>query len=202
VAKRMDQAQKQLETQQLAQDIREAGKDQEQGRQEQAAEQDRKAAERLRELAKTFEKERKELVRSQLERLAEAEAKTKNLAEEVEREAKKPTPPKPNKPTTNDKLGELAEDYQKLRDQKMTDIGKELQTQVSEQNQIGGPKQGTELPEDVTSKALDPGAKRLRQLIDEIVEREMLIDRDHRVPEQYTPLVDNYFKELSDDARE
>jgi hypothetical protein len=191
-----------LETEQLAEDIRQAAKDQQQGREEQAAEQDRKAAERLRELAKTFEEERKELVRDQLQRLAEAEAKTKQLAEEVEREAKKPTPTRPDKPTTEEKLSELAEDYQKLKDQKMEEIGKELQEQVGPQNQLGGAKKGTEIPEEVASKALDPGAKRLRQLIDEIVEREMLIDRDRRVPEQYAPLVDTYFQELSDDARE
>lgn len=202
IAKRLNEARKELATEQLPEDIRQAGEDREQGREEQAAKQDQQAAERLEKLAKTFEQERKELVKNQLERLAQAEARTKSLAEEVEREAKEPTPPKPNKPTTNDKLSELAEDYQELRDTKMTDLGKELEKQVGPQNLIAGPKQGTEIPQDVKPEVLEPGAKRLRQLIDEIVEREMLIDRDRRVPEQYGPLVDTYFKELSDDARE
>jgi len=202
IAKRLNEARKELATEQLPEDIRQAGEDREQGREEQAAKQDQQAAERLEQLAKTFEKERKELVKNQLERLAQAEAQTKRLAEEVEREAKEPTPPKPNKPTTNDKLSELAEDYQELRDTKMTDLGKELEKQVGPQNLIAGPKQGTEIPQNVKPEVLEPGAKRLRQLIDEIVEREMLIDRDRRVPEQYGPLVDTYFKELSDDARE
>jgi hypothetical protein len=202
VAEKLNEARKELEAEQLPEDIREAAKDREEGREEQAAEQDRKAAERLREMAKTFEEERKELVKNQLERLAEAEAQTKRLAEEVEREATEPTPPKPGKPTTNEKLSELAEDYQELQDEKMEELGKRLETEVAPQNLDATGTDGQEVPKDVTQDALEPGARRLRQLIDEIVEREMLIDRDRRVPEEYRPLVDTYFKELSDDARE
>jgi len=202
VAEKLNEAREELEAEQLPEDIRAAAKDREEGREEQAAEQDKEAAERLREMAKTFEEERKELVKNQLERLAEAEAQTKRLAEEVEREAKEPTPPKPGKPTTSEKLSELAEDYQELQDEKMEELGKRLETEVAPQNLDAAGTDGQEIPKDVTQEALEPGAKRLRQLIDEIVEREMLIDRDRRVPEEYRPLVDTYFKELSDDARE
>lgn len=202
MARRLEEARKQLATEQLPEDIREAERDREQGREEQAQQQDRQTAERLNELAKTFERERRELVATQLERLAKAEVQTQRMAQEVEREAANPTPPKPNQPNTAEKLGELARDYRDLKDQRLAELARQLEVQVGPQNIAGPGKNGPEIPEEVTRETLEPAAKRLRQLIDEMVEREMLLGRDSRVPERYAPLVETYFKELSDDARE
>lgn len=202
IARRLEEARRELATDALPEDIRAADQDRERGREEQAEQQDRETAERLRELAETFDRERRELVATQLERLARAEAQTQRMAQEVEREAENPAPPRPNQPNTAEKLAELAQDYRDLQDQRLEELARQLDIQVGPQNIAGPAKQGPEIPEEVTRETLDPAARRLRQLIDEMVEREMLLGRDSRVPESYAPLVETYFKELSDDLRE
>jgi hypothetical protein len=53
----------------------------------------------------------------------------------------------------------------------------------------------------VSTETLPPVARRLRELIDETVQREMLLNRDERIPDEYNRLVEKYFRALSDDVQ-
>ena len=57
-------------------------------------------------------------------------------------------------------------------------------------------------PKEIAETTLEPTVERLRTLINEIVQKEFLLNRDDRVPDKYTRLVERYFKALSDDLSE
>jgi DNA repair exonuclease SbcCD ATPase subunit len=216
---RLEEAREALRTEDLAADLRQAADDQQQGRPQLAEQTDRQAAERLRELADTLEREKRRLVQTRLERLAQAEAETRELQRNLEeqreqqqaqqdaseQQAQAEAPPQTAQQSGREaaakRLRDLADDLADLDDDPLEELGNRLREQVGPQNIRGGPERGVMIPETVSTETLPPVARRLRELIDETVQREMLLNRDERIPDEYNRLVEKYFRALSDDVQ-
>jgi hypothetical protein len=187
-----------LRTDNLADQVAQAAQDRQEGRPEQARKAEQDAAERFQKMAENLTKEHQRLVRARLEQLATAETTAKALQNELNR-AGKPPPPSPK--NTAEKLRELAGQLQDLRDTPLDRAARELREQLPPPNQPGPQPQGPKIPDRIRQETLPATVTRLRTLIDEVVQRELLVDRDARIPEQYNGLVESYFKALSDDQK-
>jgi hypothetical protein len=187
-----------LRTDSLADQVAQAAQDRQEGRTEQARQAEQDAAERFEQMAKGLTQERQRLVRGRLEQLAAAEATAKALQNELNG-AEKPAPTEAK--DTAAKLREFAGQLQDLRDTPLDRAARELRDQVPPPNQPGPAPQGGKIPERVRQEVLPGAVVRLRTLIDEMVQRELLVDRDARIPEQYNGLVESYFKAISDEQK-
>lgn len=108
----------------------------------------------------------------------------------------------PLKPETAERLEELAEELKDLKDEELDELGDQLLEQVGAQNVRGSHRTARVAPKEIAETTLEPTVERLRTLINEIVQKEFLLNRDDRVPDKYTRLVERYFKALSDDLSE
>ena len=219
---RLAQAQQDTGLAELADTVRAAQQQRERGEERQADAADRDAAERFSKLAEALDKERKRLVQGHLERLAAAEAQAKDLQSQLAAEARQPADAEADaeaqnevqvkaeggagqggEETTEERLEDLGEELKDLKDAELEEIGDRLLEQIGPQNVSGAkPLGGRVVPETVSETTLKPAVRRLQELIEEIVQREMLLHRDDRVPDKYARLVEKYFKTLSDDLRE
>ncbi|MBT3376631.1 MAG: hypothetical protein HN742_07920 [Lentisphaerae bacterium] len=129
---------------------------------------------------------------------SEAQAEAQSQAE-AKGESGKASPLKPD---TTERLTELAEELKDLKDEELDELGDQLLEQVGAQNVSGGHRTAQVAPKDIAETTLEPTVERLRTLINEIVQKEFLLNRDDRVPDRYTRLVERYFKALSDDLAE
>ena len=208
---RLEQAREELAVDELADDVRHSQQQQDRGRpaESQAIAQD--AAERFEQLAETLDRETRRLVQDHLERLATAEAETEDLKSELEQQTQAQTAANEEARPNNQggsprklaqRLDDLAEELQDLNDETLEELGEQLMEQVGPQNVTGDPLRGKVVPQLITETTLTPTADRLRQLIDDIVRKEILLNRDERVPDAYGRLVERYFQALSDDLRE
>jgi DNA repair exonuclease SbcCD ATPase subunit len=188
----------QQRTEALADQVAQAAQDRQEGRPEQARQAEQDAAQRFQEMAKSLEQEHQRLVRSHLEQLAAAENDAKTLQSELTRQAQQSEPAPPE---TTERLRELANQLQDLRDAPLDKTARELREQLPPQPPPGAPPQGTKVPDRIRQETLPASVTRLRTLIDAVVQRELLVDRDSRIPEQYSGLVESYFKALSDDQK-
>jgi hypothetical protein len=195
----------------LAAELRQAEEDERQGRAQLARRTDADAAKRLQSLSETLEREKRRLTHTRLERLAAAEAETRELQRELDTRRDRPAQQqaaarnqgrKDGGETTVKRLRNLADEFENLKDEPLEELGRKLRRLVGPQNLRGRPESGTLIPEEVSRSTLPPAARRLRRLIDETIQREMLLNRDERVPEAYNGLVEKYFKALSDDLKE
>lgn len=185
------QMRRELQTEALADQVRQAEQDRQQDRAEQARQIAQGTADRFQKLAEGLQQEHQRLVRSRLEQLAAAESKAKALQTELDRDA---PPAQPKAQETARQLREFATQLQDLRDAPLDRAAREIKAQVPAP-------QGTAVPERLRRETIPGTVARLRTLIDEVVQREILVDRDARIPEQYSGLVESYFKALSDEQK-
>ncbi|OGV81805.1 MAG: hypothetical protein A3K19_26435 [Lentisphaerae bacterium RIFOXYB12_FULL_65_16] len=200
---------------QLPADVRSSQSLRGEGQTEQAVLAQKSAAERFERLATALDKAKQRLVQGQVERLAAAEAEARQLKQQLDsgqqqaavkspasKAAAAPASGQGAQKETTARLQDLAEELKDLNDAELAQLGNRLMEQVGPQNQRGKSAAGKVIPKEVSTKTLTPAVQRLQTMIDEIVQREMLLNRDERVPDKYTRLVDSYFKALSDDIRE
>jgi hypothetical protein len=199
----------------LPADLRGLQASREEGKPEQAAQAQQDAAARLGRLAAALDRAKQRLVQSQVERLASAEATARQLKQQLDSgprpvaaaktpasDAATPASGRGGQSETTARLRDLAQELKDLNDAELERLGNRLSEQMGAQNLRGKAATGKVVPKEVGAKVLTPAVQRLQAMIDEIVQREMLLTRDERVPDKYTRLVDSYFKALSDDLRE
>jgi hypothetical protein len=188
-----------LRTDTLADQVAQAAQDRQEGRLEQARQAERDAAERFEQMAKGLTQEHQRLARRRLEQLAAAESTAKALQKELDHPGK-PVPGKETR-STAEQLREFASQLQDLRDLPLERAARDLREQVPAPNPSGPAPQDAKVPDRIRQETIPGTVTRLRTLIDEAVQRELLVDPDTRIPEQYNGLVESYFKALSDDPK-
>ncbi|MCX7044610.1 MAG: hypothetical protein NTX50_03855 [Candidatus Sumerlaeota bacterium] len=103
-----------------------------------------------------------------------------------------------------EKIEDLAQDLKDLKDDDLEKLAKKMlqEAAVAEGGKRSKQKMHYSLARVDADKTLKPIIGRLKDLIAQIVQEQMLINRDVRVPDKYNRLVDRYFKALSDDLGE
>ena len=179
-----------LDVASLPEDIQQIEEDRAGGEEELAERRAEAAVDRLQTLAEELDRERRRLTESHLERLTQAEAETRQLDEALQQ---------PEVPVeTMERLMMLTEDLEDLNDEALDRLVEELKSEIRipGQEQTNTPQAGGD------ELTLKPIAARLRDMINRIIENELLINRDSRVPARYNTLVERYYKALSDDLPE
>jgi len=217
---RLGQIEEQVDLQDLAEDVRRSQEQRDSGLAREADRLDKQTAERFERLSQALAKEKQRLMQSHLERLAAAEAEANDLRQQAqEQQEARAESAKPSRARTRaeraaaagaqaapadaaERLEDLAEELKDLRDEQLEQLGEQLLEQVGPQNRRGRSNPGQAIPETVVDTTLTPAVERIKVLIDEIVQHEMLMNRDDRVPDKYARLVERYFKALSDDLQE
>ncbi len=174
------------------------------GKRDQARRNVDQAAHMLERLAQQLETARRDLVQPQLERLMAAE---KQAAEA--QKALNSVTSEPQKGEAEKKVHELRDTMESLspKDDSLNEATDALANAV---RSVGGwtspertpnPAQGRFKPPVVYTTSLQLVMQRLQAKIQEMILKEVLLDKDEAVPPQYKKLVEEYYRVLSEDLR-